>query len=1056
MKTMLNFRYQRTLIFLFLLAFIMLFQISCKEEVPKDQIQLNEGDHIVLLGNNLCSRMMNYGHFETALQLKFPDHKLFIRNMCDGGNTPGFRPHSGRVSPWAFPGAEEFHDELTQNSNSKGHLNTPDEWLNELQADVILAFFGYNESFQGIKGLSNFKEELRAYIKHTKAQKYNSSSAPKLAIVSPLAFENLSDIYDLPDGVQENENLGLYTEAMQKICEEESVLFLDIFNASIPWVEGSDEFTIDGFQPTAKAYEKIGHHIATQIFKDGKKNKRNKELVLEAVNEKNWIWHNDIKIPNGVHVFGRRYEPFGPDNYPSELSKIKAMTAIRDSAIWEALKGNTIDLANADKSTPDLQEVETNYKPEDDKKLKYRYGDDALSSFTMAEGYKIEMFASEEDFPDLANPVQMSFDDKGRLWVAVMPSYPHYKPGDDKPDDKLLILEDTDNDGKADKQTIFAGGLHIPVGFEFSKEGVYVSQGTNLILLKDNDNDDHADEKLIILSGFDDHDTHHVISAFCADPSGAIFMGEGVFLHTNVETPYGPVRGTNGGFFRYDPNKKHLERVAQLSIPNPWGIGFDKWGQNFFAQTSGPDFYWMMPGSIKSRYGIASPNSRNLIEDEHRVRPTSGVEFISSRHFPDEVQGDLLINNTIGFLGTKQHSIVDGETGYVSKHRQDLLRSDDTNFRPVDMEIAPDGSLYLVDWHNILVGHMQHNARDPLRDHEHGRIYRITYPSRPLVEAPKVHDASIEELLDNLKLPEYRARYRSRRVLRSKDSEDVMSALDQWIKNLDKESSDYERLLLEGLWVSWGMNKIDGDLLKKLLKAEDFRVRAAAVKTLRYNTDKIEDYHNLLMEGARDENNRVRLETIVTASWLSPKEGTQILSEAAKLPLDDWMDETHRYAVAHVNNEKALKKEEAALASSLKGESLASFIRGKEIFGRDGYCQTCHQKDGEGLAMSGYPPLKGSEWVIKDKEVLIKLTLKGLYGPITVKGKEYPGEVPMAPYEGLLNDQEIADVLTFVRNSYGNDASPISESEVKFIRESIKDKEGFYTPTELIKVHAIQ
>ena len=287
---------------------------------------------------------------------------------------------------------------------------------------------------------------------------------------------------------------------------------------------------------------------------------------------------------------------------------------------------------------------------------------------------------------------------------------------------------------------------YIPVGIEFAPEGVYVSQGTNLVLLTDTDGDDKADKQEIILSGFDDHDTHHVISAFAADPSGAIYMGEGVFLHTNVETSYGPVRATNGGFTRYAPQRHHLERVAQLAIPNPWGIAFDDWGQNFFAETSGPDVRWMLPGSVKPRYGNATHKSFNLIEDEHRVRPTSGLEFVSSRHFPDEVQGDLIINNTIGFLGTKLHNMVDDGTGYSSTHRVDLVTSEDKNFRPVDMEFAPDGSLYMVDWHNVLIGHMQHNARDPYRDHVHGRIYRITYPSRPLVEPAKIVDATIDAL----------------------------------------------------------------------------------------------------------------------------------------------------------------------------------------------------------------------------------------------------------------------------------------------------------------------
>ena len=150
------------------------------------------------------------------------------------------------------------------------------------------------------------------------------------------------------------------------------------------------------------------------------------------------------------------------------------------------------------------------------------------------------------------------------------------------------------------------------------------------------------------------------------------------------------------------------------------------------------------------------------------------------------------------------------------------------------MEFAPDGSLYLVDWHNVLIGHMQHNARDPLRDHVHGRIYRITYPSRPLVEPAKVAGATIAELLDNLKLPEYRTRYRSRRELRGRDTSEVMSAIQDWVGQLDPNDERYEHHMLEALWVSWGLNQIDEELLRKLLKAKDFRARAAAVRVLRY------------------------------------------------------------------------------------------------------------------------------------------------------------------------------------------------------------------------------
>ncbi len=1028
----------------------------------ENKLPLRKQDHILLIGNNLGSRMLNFGHFETEMQLRYTDSLLFIRNMCDGGNTPGFRPHSSRNSPWAFPGAEEFHSELAQNSGSIGHFETEDEWLTRLKADIIIAFFGYNESFEGPEGLERYRGELDAFIKHTLRQQYNGRNRPKLALVSPIAFENISSEIDVPDGVKENENLALYAQVMKEVAEKDSVFFVDAFHPSQKWFdETEDPLTQDGFQLNDKGYRIFAGFLADRIF--GEENtitEKNRELVHKAVMEKNWFWHNDFKIPNGVHAYGRRFDPFGPANYPAEIEKIREMTLIRDSAIWNAAHGKTYDLAAADARTKKLPEVTTNYNPGDNNgNPSYLYGAEALSKLKTAKGYKLELFASEVEFPDLANPSQISFDNRGRLWVGVMPSYPHYKPGDPKPNDKLLILEDTDGDGKADKQTVFADSLHLSIGFEFAPEGVYVSQGTNLVLFRDNNGDDKADQKEIVLSGFDDHDTHHAISAFCADPSGAIYMGEGVFLHTNVETAYGPVRGTNGGFYRYSPQRRHLERTAQLPIPNPWGIAFDEWGQDFFCHTSGPDVTWMMPGTINPRYGESSPLPKNFIQKDQLVRPTSGLEFISSRHFPDDVQGDLLINNTIGFLGTKQHTLADdpASAGYISRWRQDLLTGTDPNFRPVDMEFAPDGSLYIIDWHNVLIGHMQHNARDPLRDHVHGRIYRMTYPSRPLVTPAKIADASIAELLENLKLPEYRSRYRTRRELRGRDPEAVLPALKDWERSLNAQDTGYEHQLLEALWVTWGLNRVDDELLKVLLAAKDYRVRAAAVGVLRYAGHQIQDQEALLMEAAGDGQPRVRLAALVAASWLDPEAGLPIVKKAGEFPMDDWMQQPYEVAFAHLEGHSVLEDPDTQKAKTdLVGQDLELFIKGEEIYHQEGFCMTCHQPDGKGLSASQFPPLDGTDWVLGNEERLIKLTLKGLIGPIEIKGKMYPGQVPMTPFGGMLNDEDTAAVLTYVRNTFGNKAPAIRPETVKKVRESVREKEDFYRAEELLKEHPLQ
>lgn len=1023
-------------------------------------LKIEKGTHISLIGGNLGSRMLNYDYFETEMQLRYPDSQLYIRNMCDGGDTPGFRPHASRNDPWAFPGAEKFQTEYANKSQSEGFFDAPDQWLTRLKTDVVVGMFGYSESFQGAAGVNNFKAELDAFVKHTLSQKYNGTAAPQLVLVSPIAFEDLSNLYDLPNGVKENANLLLYTNAIKEVAAQNNVLFVDAFAPSKQWyAESKEPLTIDGSQLTEEGYKKFGVFLVDKIAgKTPTKAESNRTLVHAAVAEKNWMWHNDFKIPNGVHVYGRRYNPFGPDNYPAEIEKIRQMTAIRDTAVWlAASKGTKMDLAAADAKTRTLPPVKTNFNPDKNGSLTYLYGDEAVSKLKVPPGYKIELFASEKEFTDLANPVQMSFDNKGRLWVATMPSYPHYKPGDAKPNDKILIFEDTNNDGKADKQTVFVDGLHLPLGFEIAKEGVYVSQGTNLKLFSDTNGDDRADKVEILMSGFDDHDTHHNSSAFCADPSGAIYTGEGVFLHTSVETSYGTVRATNGGFYRYAPQLHKLERTAQLSIPNPWGIAFDDWGQPFFAETSSPDVRWMLPGSVLPRYGQATHKSVQLIEKDHMVRPTSGLEFLWSRHFPDEVQGDMLINNTIGFLGTKQHQVWDDGTGYKTKHRQDLIVSSDRNFRPVDMEVAPDGSLYVIDWHNILIGHMQHNARDPLRDHVHGRIYRVTYPSRPLVTPAKIDGASVETLLDNLKLPEYRTRYRTRRELRGRNAAEVLPKITKWAASLDKNDPRYEHHLLEALWVSWGLDKVDQKLLRQLLKAKDYHVRSAAVQVVRYTGHQVPDQAALLMQAAKDENTRVRLMAIVAASWIGKEKGLPILAEAAKKPLDDWMVYAHETAVAHLKGENVVvKKKEAEVVSTLKGAELELFKLGKTIYSKEGYCATCHQADGNGLTASGFPPLSGTKWVQGNEERLIKIALKGLMGPIEVNGKQYPGQVPMTPFAGLLNDKEVAAVLTYVRNSFGNKASAITPEKVKEVRAATAGKSDIYTSSKLLSEHPLE
>jgi len=269
---------------------------------------------------------------------------------------------------------------------------------------------------------------------------------------------------------------------------------------------------------------------------------------------------------------------------------------------------------------------------------------------------------------------------------------------------------------------------------------------------------------------------------------------------------------------------------------------------------------------------------------------------------------------------------------------------------------------------------------------------------------------------------------------------------------LDRHDPDYERYLLEGLWATWGVNQVDTDLVRRLLRAKSYQARAAAVRVLRYNARDFEDHAALLTRAAADEHGRVRLEAIIAGSWLDNHDGLKIVRTAGQRPIDQWMENAYKTALANLSGkEPEAEAVSAAAPAHLSAEAEALWLKGAEIYRRDGHSVTCHQADGKGLPAAGFPPLDDTRWVNGSAERLIKITLNGLHGPIEVKGKKYPGFVPMTQFRGLLDDHEIAAVLTYVRNAFGNKAKPISPAEVGSIRRSTKSKAGFWSPEDLLK-----
>src|SRR5262249_54360843 len=264
----------------------------------------------------------------------------------------------------------------------------------------------------------------------------------------------------------------------------------------------------------------------------------------------NLDWFERYRTTDGYSIFGGRADLKFVDGQTNrvvaqrEMEVLDVMTANRDRRVWAVAQGG--DLKVDDSNAPPFIPVVTN-KPGPLPGGLHAFLDpeEAIKKMTVGKGMKVNLFASEKDWPELAKPVQMAWDTKGRLWVAVWPTYPHWKPKEEM-NDKLLIFEDTDGDGKADKMTVFADHLSNPTGFAFYNGGVLVAQAPDLIFLKDTNGDDKADLRVTVLSGLDSADTHHTSNSFALDPGGALYFQEGTFHHSQVETPYSsPLRMAN-------------------------------------------------------------------------------------------------------------------------------------------------------------------------------------------------------------------------------------------------------------------------------------------------------------------------------------------------------------------------------------------------------------------------------------------------------------------------------------------------------------------------------
>lgn len=526
-------------------------------------------------------------------------------------------------------------------------------------------------------------------------------------------------------------------------------------------------------------------------------------------------------------------------------------------------------------------------------------------SFIVPDGVEVNLYASD---PRIAKPIQMNFDPQGRLWIASSSVYPHIKPGQ-KEVDRILVLEDKNGDGKADKTTVFADGLLIPTGVAPGDGGAYVANSTELLHFADTDGDGKADKKRVVLSGFGTEDTHHILHTLRWGPDGMLYMNQSIYIHSHIETPYGVKRLNAGGIWQFRPETFELGVYARGWV-NPWGHQFDAYGQSFVTDgAGGQGINYAVPGAAyQTAYG-----AKRLLPGLNPGSPKyCGLEIVGGRALPESWQNNIITNDFRGHRVCR-FVITDDGSSFAARQQEDVIKTKHVAFRPIDVKMGPDGAIYIADWYNPIIQHGEVDFRDPRRDHVHGRIWRVTFKNRKTLPRPKLVGASVKTLLDALKLPEMWTRQQAKRVLKERGKAKVLPELAKWLRALDPNDPLVERHRLEALWVYQSLRSIDFSLLKMLLNAKDYRVRAAATRMIGHisptsvlratsQRDVRVTLTNLLIKRVLDERPRVRLEAVRVAGKLARRKnalekpvlaGTTSASVALlalKQPVDRFLD----------------------------------------------------------------------------------------------------------------------------------------------------------------------
>jgi putative heme-binding domain-containing protein len=831
--------------------------------------ELRPNDVIALTGGSNIERTRFNGYLQTSLIASKPELKIKVRNFGwegdtvfeqwrDGGNYQNLDPK--RAAAERRIQAESGTDSWRQQRDWR-------QQLKEVGATVVIAQFGQMESLNGVEKLPQFIEAYEKLIAEF------ADEGRRVVLVAPVPFE----------GSLEAQNAAIlqYSQAVKALADRLGHPFI---NLSSLMMATTPRRMDNGYQ-----LNEAGHHMIANMIAEGLGLKPvTNEPVRAQVLEFERLWFDYWRPMNWSFLMGDRTNvPYSRDwkdstkrLFPQEMQDFLPLLDQAEKNIWAAMEGKPVTPIGVRSSIPVEPPTAKPQSPEEE-----------LASFQIMDGFAVNLFASEAD--GIVKPIQMRWDERGRLWVACAVSYPQIKPGE-KANDYVLVCEDTDGDGKADKFHKFVEGLFMPAGLELGDGGLYVAQGTELLHFKDTDGDDKADTKRIVLGGFGTADSHQMINCINWGFGGELWFTQGHHIYSRVETPYGVETLNRAGVWRYRPRTGHLDPFFQWSSAgaNCWGVTTTEYGQAFHKSGANIGSWFTTPGMVRSDLAVNAQAMNLCLAPIKQV----GQEFLHSSMFPKEMQGRIVIGGYYANL-LEWHELK-FENGMFSTTRlSNIIETKNNVFRPVEVRMGPDGGIYVADWYNPIIGHYQASYRHPDRDKEHGRIWRVTWKTGTKVKPVNLVNQSAEELLEHLDSKERWAWYQAKRLLIEHDTKEVLAALETWTP----KQNDYRKLQALSLYEAHESPR--PDLLKALLRSTDARIRAYATRTISTwaRHGRLPDALPLLEAQIADEDALVRLEAIVAASYIADARSAVIAARA----LDKEFNGYHLHALTkmlHVLN----------------------------------------------------------------------------------------------------------------------------------------------------------